>query len=123
MLRTLDKDKKDNWKDSLRHLIHAYNCTKHEATGYSPFFLLFGREPRLPIDAVLENTSLGMSKKKAYGKQIQQWRLAMREAHQIASENSSKSKSRTEHGNYVPLAIGDRVLVKNKREQGGPGKI
>ena len=53
MLGTLDNHKKENWKSYVAPLVHSYNATKHPSTGYSPYFLMFERHPRLATDAYL----------------------------------------------------------------------
>ena len=40
-------------KSYVSPLVFAYNSTRHESTGQSPFMLMFGGNPRLPIDAAL----------------------------------------------------------------------
>ena len=57
MLGTLDNQKKGDWKSYVAPLVHSYNATKHPSTGYSPYFLMFGRHPRLATDAYLGITS------------------------------------------------------------------
>ena len=55
MTRTLEEAEKSRWKYSLNKLLHIYNCTRNETSGYSPYYLTFGIEPRLPIDLTLDN--------------------------------------------------------------------
>ena len=39
-----------NWDTYLSQLLFAYRTKPHESTGESPFFLLYGRDARLPTD-------------------------------------------------------------------------
>ena len=45
MLRTLPESYKSHWHEHLNKVVHAYNCSRNDATGYSPFYLLFGQHP------------------------------------------------------------------------------
>ena len=51
MLGTLPPHAKKSWSEWVATLTHAYNCTMSQTTGFSPFFLMFGRIPKIPIDA------------------------------------------------------------------------
>ena len=50
MLGTLHNSQKRDWRKYVEPLTHAYNCTINDTTGFSPNYLMFGRQPRLPID-------------------------------------------------------------------------
>lgn len=126
MLRTLDEEKKANWSDYVSKVVHAYNCTTSEATGFSPFYLLFGRRPRLPIDLIF-----GINEEEGYKSQqqyAQKWQQQMKEAFDIATKTIKKTTASGKM-NYDQkrqssvLFPGDRVLVRNMSERGGPGKL
>jgi transposase InsO family protein len=46
-------DQQRNWDLLLPHLMAAYNGTRHSTTGFSPHFLMFGRDLRQPVDVTL----------------------------------------------------------------------
>lgn len=39
-----------DWKGHVSPLVFAYNSTRHESTDQSPYMLMVGCNPRLPID-------------------------------------------------------------------------
>ena len=49
MLGTLQNQEKSRWRDFVKPLVHAYNCTRNDVTGFTPYELMFGRQPRLPV--------------------------------------------------------------------------
>ena len=58
MLGTLPDKPKSTWREQGPTLVHAYNCTRNNATGFSPYYLMFGQKPHLPIDLLLVQTLL-----------------------------------------------------------------
>ena len=53
MIGKLEQDKKDaRWSEHLPEMLAAYNGTRSAVTGYSPYFLLFGRKSRMPVDCL-----------------------------------------------------------------------
>lgn len=128
MLKTLPSDKKKSWHLSLGKLVHAYNCTRNEATGYSPFYLLFGRSPRLPVDILFGVSVEEGQEPVPMSKYVKDFKESLQEAYKKsetsadlgAERNRNRFNDRVRSVNIQP---GDRVLVRNMTERGGPGKL
>ena len=52
MLGTLPQKPKRTWREQVPTLVHAYNCTRNNAMGFSPYYLMLGHKPHLPIDLI-----------------------------------------------------------------------
>ena len=50
MIGKLDQEKRKKWPAHIGSIIIAYNSTRSFVTGYSPYYLMFGWRPQLPID-------------------------------------------------------------------------
>ena len=52
LAKTVEKGGK-NWDRRLPFVLFAYRASQQQSTQESPFYLLYGRDPRLPIDSLL----------------------------------------------------------------------
>ena len=39
-----------DWEECLSNVCFAYNTSVQTSTGYTPFYLMFGRQAKLPLD-------------------------------------------------------------------------
>ena len=97
-------------------MVHAYNCTRNTATGYSPYYLLFGREPRLPIDlefGLKRGNQQVTPSKSTYVTQLRRrLRFAHKKAKQVAGMQQARHKGLYDKRcKGAELGIGDVVLV------------
>ena len=124
-LRTLPPEKKTRWPEYLPELVYAYNATTHSSTGYSPFYLMFGFDPKLPIDNLL-----GIDQKRD-DSNIDDWVAGHRErlnhaldqaCQHMTKEASDRCKQMNRKSVDTSLPIGRRVFLK-KCDQVGRYKI
>ena len=54
MMAVLVGEHHDTWEEQVRPACMAYNTSVQSTTGYSPFFLMFGREARVPFQLAYE---------------------------------------------------------------------
>ena len=129
MLKSLSEVEKRDWKSHLSKLAFAYNSTVQKSTGFTPFYLMMGRESRLPIDTVFRIRSGGEGlPRKSWQDFSRHWKKTMEDAYEIANRHITKAagynkKHYDKKARAVELKVGDKVLVKNVRERGGTGKL
>ena len=115
MLGMLPKEKKLEWKNHIGMLVHTYNCTQNSATGFSPYYLLYGRQHHLPVDVTLgltpcsimePNTSIFVQKMRECAKWVQRKAEAFH-----AKEAQRHKQNYNTRGKAAALEVKDMVLV------------
>ena len=122
-----------DWPKMLKWIEFSYNTTKHPSTGYSPFVLMFGREPRLPVEQDVPhiNTKGWTTSMKTFFSdfldRIHQMRLDANK-----NQENYNAKMRALNKNPLqPLEPGDQVLrtiptklvAKNELLRDGPWTV
>lgn len=90
MISKLMLDYPEEWDELIPYATFGYNTSIHSSTGLSPVYMLYGREPRLPIDHTFSHVDYpSPTKPSTYVQQLQD-RLI--EAYQIANQRLDKAQ-------------------------------
>ena len=115
MLGTLPKEKKSEWKNHIWTLVHAYNCTWNSATGFSPYYLMYGKQPCLLVDETLglaPHTITEPNTSKFIQKMRENLKWAQRKAEAFQAKEAQRHKwNYDKRGRAAALKVGDMVLV------------
>ena len=111
MIGKLKQDKKAYWSEHLQEMLSAYNGTRSAVTGYSPYFLLFGRKARTPVDYLSDSphqTKMEVS--------VTAMQKRLKEAFAVARHLTSQEAAKQWHyydrkTGAVALQPGDVVMV------------
>ena len=99
-------------------LTHAYNCMRNNVTGYSPYYLMYGRHPLLLIDIEFGVFTPDISEVVTH-KYVQWLRHQLEFAYTKAREFSAREAKKNkicfdQHIRCPKLEPGDYVLVWKK---------
>ena len=103
-----------DWDDYLPYVLFAYRASPQESTGESPFFLLYGRDPQLPIDEVLqpprERTEIDIEDYtgEIVARMTEAWELARKSVRKAQSRQKRQHDKRARPTKFHP---GQRVFV------------
>ena len=116
MIAKMDPEKRAKWPSHLGPILIAYNATRLLITGYSPYFLMFGHQPRLPVDLLFPTVRRDENSRTTdeyvtfiYDK----LKSALASARDTALLEAQRQKRLYDHkARAVELHPGDKVLVK-----------
>ena len=79
----------------MSRYVHAYNAIFHDSMGYSPYFLMFCRYPRLAVDAFLglSPDALSACSQTEYFKKLRErLHFANKQAQEAAKQRAAQHK-------------------------------
>ena len=122
MLGPLPTHAKKNWQEWIATLTHAYNCNVSSMTGFSPYFLMFGRTPKIPLDVEMGVTLMDQEQT-SYQKYMKKLQAILKWAFQKAQENNRKEsecqkKYYDQRMRCMSFKPNDLVLVHAKTPSG-----
>ena len=113
LAKRVEKNGKD-WDTHLPFVLFAYQASTQESTKESPFYLMYGRDPRLPTALEMDNMSCEEMDVDSYKREVS---TKLSEAWELAKNNNNKKAQSKQKALYdrqtksPQFSVGDRVFV------------
>ena len=113
MLSKVISDHQRDWDDHLQKVLFAYRTAIHESTGFTPFTVMYGRSPSLPIDAILGSSKTETRQLPEYVQKTQTFlRTLFAEVRKRLKAAHLKQKREADKNSVEELfCVGDRVWL------------
>jgi len=114
MLRSVVDFTQVDWDEHLPAAELAFNNSKNETTGFTPFYLVYGREARMPLDLALAPLTKAADNPTA-AEATARWRAALQRASDNTARQQRRQKTYADRTRReVRFAVGDRVLLSTE---------
>ena len=107
------------WDKCINQVLASYRVTPNLATAETPFFLVYGKDPNLPLHQILEPMQYFLGDPDLGILNLEAHRLALAITKKILDENCFKTAQETMDRTPPSFKIGDRVYFKNKESSRG----
>ena len=107
-----------NWDKYINQILTSYRITPNLATAESPFFLVYGRDPNLPLHQLLEPMQHFLGDPNSAKLHLETHKLALAIAKKTLDENRFTATQKTISKITQPFKLEIVVYFKNKQ----PGK-
>ena len=114
MKKLCEKDP-TNWDKYLNQVLASYRITPNLAMAEMPFFLVYGRDPNLPLHQLLEPIHHFLGDPDSGMINLETHRLALAIAKKTLDENRFTTTQKTISRDKPAFHIGDHVYFKNKQ--------
>lgn len=108
LLQKAVNNQPSTWPDKVGACLTAYRNATSDTTGYTPFYLLYGRQARLPM-----SKSLGRQKGREFGNRLDDLSTALQTAGQMTLASRNHNRLRLQQkANAGHVEVGDTVVLK-----------
>ena len=130
MIRTAGLKDTQSWEELLPIITIGYNSSVNRTLGETPFYCMFGRDPRVPLDLVIPRKithryAIGQENNYSVSAELQARMQQIRETIQETMEkNLSKTRQQiNRHRKTREFQVGEKVLLKVPQKKGEKKKF